>query len=45
MSFTIICNKCGSRKVSVDGDMDNIAFITCKDCGQKQYSDEFPDED
>lgn len=45
MSFTIICNECGSKNVAVDGERDCIAVVTCKDCGQKQYGDQFPDED
>lgn len=43
MSFTIICDKCGSTNVAVDGSLDSIAIVTCKNCSHKQYDDDFPD--
>jgi transcription elongation factor Elf1 len=42
MSFTIICNECNSTNVAVDGDMECIAIVTCKECGHSQYGDQFP---
>lgn len=45
MSFTITCNECGSNNIAVDGSLDFIAVVTCKDCGQKKYDDEFLDSE
>lgn len=41
MSFTVVCNDCGSEKVVIDGDLDCIAVITCENCGQVKYGDDF----
>lgn len=41
MSFTIICDECGSENVAVDSHWD-IAVVTCLDCNQKQCGDQFP---
>jgi hypothetical protein len=43
MSFTIICDECKSKNIAVDGDRDYIAVVTCLDCGQVSYGDQFPD--
>lgn len=33
MSFTIICNKCGSKNCDVDANTMFEAIVECNDCG------------
>lgn len=44
MSFTVICNECGSKNVKVEADMDFVTVITCRDCGQVRHGDDFKEE-
>jgi hypothetical protein len=39
MSFTLICDECGSKNVSVTGTTDYNVIIKCEDCGQTKEAD------
>lgn len=40
MSFLIICNKCGSNKITVTSDTYFKVHIECNECGQYAVEDE-----
>lgn len=40
MSFFVICSKCYSSNVELEGELDCIAKMHCNKCGNDQYNDE-----